>query len=1237
MKEGDIRKKYIHTQNFFKGAKNMKNKRIICAFTALMMGISALAADIHEVYSLSDGLNYCGVNDFADLTECRGEGKVIVVLDTKLETPHDMFTAIDDKNVRYSKNDIEKIISDPDFHGSSDIDSVYINSKVPYNFYYQGEETNLYENDDHGTHVSGIAAGNKVEYENTIISGTAPDAQLIFMSINMYSDEAVLQAFEDAIKFDADVINCSFGSLEEVLDKDDYLPVFKEAEEKGIIICQASGNDGLYYASVERPEFSTISNYADLPCFFSVANYYDEIALKKGCFDDDYYNETYDCPRSSINGICKETDIIDSLGEGEFDAVWASLDNFSNTDMKDKIVFVSAELNDLSYLAGDYENISDDDDDDSDEGIKLKDTEMNDDIDNESLNKICRKASENGAVGLVVFSTKYHDYCLYDDSVLPCAVIHSGGVLSSVIYEGKVTLKYIKDLSCINPTSSCGIPSSMILTPDISAPGTDVLSSVFDNSYSVYTGTSMASPFAAGCCAALLEYLDKQHTQMSKAQKAVYIKNLMMNSAVPDIVNGVCTTPRKQGAGVISLNNLMKDKVIMTGPEGDAKISLGDLLEDDFEIDLTLSNISNEDVVFKNAELLVITDEANEQNEITGSRNISFTADLSGLKSIKAGETRKEKIKVSLDKNESEEILKTFVNGFYTEGFIVLSGAENCCDISIPFNGFHGDAVKDSITIKKEYGVLPYVSTLAEYKAALENGKTPEDLMQEIEKKKNESEDMYLSYNRDKIYDLLPQTINAAAPCLIIKDIKDLTYNAFNCHAELDETDLAPDRKHSIDSEDEYTLPDGNYRIDYKVYTGFKRQSDIPSSFSLNLYVDRKAPDTVFTETEKEGRKYLSIDSKDKNLDGFIIVGIYKPNAKKSNNKMTDIIKECVQLSDLLIGHPDNEMSSLASSPVVTQLHRLLKNDKKNFDPDDFDLIDIIKSEADSMSLEYDVTDFSFYSIAAADKCGNMSVYEKTSELENKIRSGLWDFTDNSEYYLKINEDLRSGELISTYDHSSYDVIIKTENDQFVLYDPYDQEENTSTENSMEKIGTIQLLSDDHLVITNDSEISICKLLSENCDQFFFDENDIKDYINLLILDKFKDYSIYAWTIRIPDDPYKYNITISGKKGASILEFDVNKVTGKGIYKMDDATGEFDFLDYKNNHLTGDTDFNGSVDSNDIINMKNKLLEYNKANTQRSFFPGIGKKASLVLYDINGDGNINVLDLVHLKKILLNN
>ncbi|MBY6188179.1 S8 family serine peptidase [Marinobacter hydrocarbonoclasticus] len=111
----------------------------------------------------------------------------------------------------------------------------------------------------HGTHVAGIAAGNRVstvfKRQPLTISGVSPGAYLmvykaLFAPANqptaaMGSNIMLLQALEDAVRDGADIINNSWGSEPGRHPAfSPYAEAIAAAEAAGVVVVQAAGNDG---------------------------------------------------------------------------------------------------------------------------------------------------------------------------------------------------------------------------------------------------------------------------------------------------------------------------------------------------------------------------------------------------------------------------------------------------------------------------------------------------------------------------------------------------------------------------------------------------------------------------------------------------------------------------------------------------------------------------------------------------------------------------------------------------------------------------------------------------------------------------------------------------------------------------------------------------------------------------------------------------------------------------------
>ncbi len=237
-----------------------------------------------------DAVSVAQQQEFLRTSGCMGEGMIIAVIDTELDVTQNMFTPIDKKNTRLGYKDIERMISDGiGFSGKFTADDVYISSKLPFVFSYSGEsisDPEVY----HGTHVAGIAAGNRVMTRKGIISGIAPDAQIIFMGVSdadkNISDDAVLAAMEDAVRLGADVINMSFGDEYESFDLNDPLrAAVAAAEDAGIIVCQSAGNTGDYQKPAVFPHFTTVSESCNYSGVMSVAASVNRNGLKEEEFE----------------------------------------------------------------------------------------------------------------------------------------------------------------------------------------------------------------------------------------------------------------------------------------------------------------------------------------------------------------------------------------------------------------------------------------------------------------------------------------------------------------------------------------------------------------------------------------------------------------------------------------------------------------------------------------------------------------------------------------------------------------------------------------------------------------------------------------------------------------------------------------------------------------------------------------------------------------------------------------
>lgn len=215
-----------------------------------------------------------------------GAGQKIAIIDTGLDTDHQ---SVDEGAFRYAlkeDGDVElmnqlniaavldqlniykgyanstgQIIADKNLTA----DKLYVSAKIPFGYNYADRSLYLTHDNDsqsgHGSHVAGIAAGNRyipdgkggyVSALDTVFSqGVAPDAQIVVMKVfgvtgGGYTSDMVV-AVEDALVLGCDSINMSMGSsVAGFTDAALYTEVFKRLEQSDTVISISAGNNGTW-------------------------------------------------------------------------------------------------------------------------------------------------------------------------------------------------------------------------------------------------------------------------------------------------------------------------------------------------------------------------------------------------------------------------------------------------------------------------------------------------------------------------------------------------------------------------------------------------------------------------------------------------------------------------------------------------------------------------------------------------------------------------------------------------------------------------------------------------------------------------------------------------------------------------------------------------------------------------------------------------------------------------------
>ena len=187
--------------------------------------------------------------------EFKGEGSIVSIIDSGFDITHKDFNITDESKVALSKAKVDKIIADSQSL-KRPLKGKYGNAKFPYIYDYQDVDQDVKEHKDsgqHGQHVAGTVAANG-DTEKGGIKGVAPEAQILGMKVfgddlnnsTVFSD-VYIKAIEDSILLGADAINMSLGWPVRPYSAKDFSVeenALKKAEEVGILVCVAAGNDG---------------------------------------------------------------------------------------------------------------------------------------------------------------------------------------------------------------------------------------------------------------------------------------------------------------------------------------------------------------------------------------------------------------------------------------------------------------------------------------------------------------------------------------------------------------------------------------------------------------------------------------------------------------------------------------------------------------------------------------------------------------------------------------------------------------------------------------------------------------------------------------------------------------------------------------------------------------------------------------------------------------------------------
>ena len=686
-------------------------RRLDCVQSAFISPTFELLPDTANSNKMIGGGSY-------NTTGFTGEGMLVAILDTGVDMGHEVFKAAP-KSPSLTQEKLRTLLETYDFQVESiikgiSVSNLYYSAKIPFQFDYgdKDKDGNPGEKGSHGTHVASTAAGNVGV--NDAVMGVAPQAQIINMNVfkssggASYSD--ILAALEDCILLGVDVANLSLGSDCGYIDYDSedaftksLLDVFERTGESGVSLAVAAGNayNAAYgdafggKALASNPDYGLVSEPSTYGESLSVA------AVSNGVVNSPYVtvggkNLAYqDSATISDDENAKPFRSLSSRGSLEYVVVpnYGAEADYEGLDVQGKIALVQR--------GG---------------GMYYEQKE--------------RAAANAGAIGMLVYNNVPGMlYMSITDWRIPCAFISQAAGEYMKQQQTKTLSVAAADALVESPTygmadfSSWGATTELTLKPELTAPGAGIYAAV-PGGYESMDGTSMASPHVAGGMAIVQQALKARDASMSGADRKHMTDTLLMSTAHVIYDNdGVPYSPRKQGAGLMSINDAVNTRgyLSVAGMER-PKLELKDdpAMKGVYTMTFTVHNTGS-DTLYYDVTPIVLTDttesyvNGNQQefSTISGSSRLlphTFTTNCENNRvSVAPGKTADVTVTVTVT-GEGRAMLAQFPNGGYVEGFVTLtqvaadgSALTDPIDLGLPFLAFYGDWTKAPIMDSTDY------------------------------------------------------------------------------------------------------------------------------------------------------------------------------------------------------------------------------------------------------------------------------------------------------------------------------------------------------------------------------------------------------------------------------------------------------------------------------------------------------------------------------------------------------
>ncbi len=624
-----------------------------------------------------------------------GKGTAVAILDSGFDCSHSVFDRQPEGELWLTQQDISSKVSQTNAAKTTeglDLNDVWYSNKIPFVYDYADKDKDVFPYDsEHGTHVAGIIGG-----KDSVITGVAVDTQLVLMKVFPdYNDGAetddILAALEDAVLLGVDCINMSLGSscgFSREEDGNRINDVYDKIEKSGISLLTAASNS---YSSafggeqgntnkVTNPDSSTVGSPSTYSAALSVASV---SGVKSRYLYANGEQVVFFIESNSITG--KPNDFVNELYESQgldktqsktFEYVtipgYGKRINYTGLDISGKIALVKRGENTFEDKA--------------------------------------LRAKNAGAIACIIYNNVEGDINMSmgkTDHIPTISISKEVGTALAAHETGTLTVNmdyqagpFMSDFSSWGPTPD------LKLKPEITAHGGSIKSAIPGGGYDELSGTSMATPNLCGIVVLIRQFLKEKFPDYTQ-QQIVVLANQMLMSTATIVLNeeGTPYSPRKQGAGLASLYNVVNTKAYLSVDGKDrAKLELGDDPErtGKYTMNFNVVNISDSNLEYT-VDFVGMTETVSasdkdfvaETGQILGGgysvavENGSFDG---GKINVAAGETAKVTVTYTLTAEDKNIIDSSFPNGMYVEGFVKLIPTyENGINLNIPFLAFYGD------------------------------------------------------------------------------------------------------------------------------------------------------------------------------------------------------------------------------------------------------------------------------------------------------------------------------------------------------------------------------------------------------------------------------------------------------------------------------------------------------------------------------------------------------------------